>query len=79
MTQVDVRAAQAQLSRLLAPAQRGEQIVITRRGQPVVRLMPIAKPSGRRRLGTLRGKVRIAPDFDAPLPPELLTTFEASS
>jgi prevent-host-death family protein len=42
MATVDAVAAKANFSALLERAERGEQIVITRRGKPVAHLMPIA-------------------------------------
>ena len=44
--------------------------------KPVARLMPLAVPVRRRRLGLLKGKIKIAEDFDAPLPEEILRLFE---
>jgi prevent-host-death family protein len=67
--------AKSDLSRLVARALAGEEVIITRSGKPVVRLDPVRS---RRVPGTARGKITISPDFDAPLPDELLTTFERS-
>jgi len=53
----------------MARAARGEEILVTRRGKPYVRIVP-ARPPGPSGPGTypLRGAlVRMAPDFDAPL------------
>ena len=69
MTKVNVHAAKTQLSRLIDAALRGEDVVISRDDEPVVRLVPIRPPAAeRRRLGTAKGRVTIADDFDAPLP-----------
>ena len=75
---VSVYAAKARLSELLALAEQGEEVVITRHGRPVAQLVP-AKVPGRRVLGRLRGRIRIAKDFDAPLPGDILDAFEGSS
>ena len=69
--------AKTELSRLVERALAGEEVVIARAGVPVVRLVPIAQ-QGRRKLGQWRGKVRMAPDFDAPLPEEELRHWEGS-
>ncbi len=50
--------------------------MINRAGKPVARLVPAVQSHGPRVLGSDEGKVFIADDFDAPLPKELLTTFE---
>lgn len=77
MVEVNVHEAKTHLSRLLARVARGEEIVIARAGRPVARLVPVARPKGRRVLGRDKGKLIIAEDFDAPLPPELLAAFES--
>ena len=74
--EISVYAAKAQLSRLLDRAAEGEEIVITRHGRPVARLVA-ARPSAEpRKLGRLRGKIRVKRGFDAPLPDDVLDAFE---
>ena len=75
---VSIYEAKTHLSHLVDRALRGEQVVITRHGRPVARLVPAARPRAPRRLGALRGKVRVAADFDAPLPDDFLASFEGS-
>jgi antitoxin (DNA-binding transcriptional repressor) of toxin-antitoxin stability system len=53
----------------------GEEIVITRRGAEVARLVPAGKGAGRQ-LGIDRGRYTVPDDFDAPLPDEELAAFE---
>ncbi|MEI9410765.1 type II toxin-antitoxin system prevent-host-death family antitoxin [Mesorhizobium sp. Ld1326N3] len=59
-------SAGAKLSELVRRAKAGEEIVLTRRGKAVARLLP---PPGKEdllpRIGALKGKIRIADDFDA--------------
>jgi prevent-host-death family protein len=73
MPTVRVHEAKAHLSRLLQRVEKGEVITIARGDHPVARLVPIADPP--RRLGLLKGKIWIAKDFDAPLPPDVLAGF----
>jgi prevent-host-death family protein len=73
---VSLYEAKTRLSHLVDRALRGDQVVITRHGRPVARLVPAAPPRKPRRLGVLRGKIRVAADFDAPLPNDLLVLFE---
>lgn len=61
------------LSRLLDRALAGEEVVVTRSGRPVAKLIPL--PREPRRPGRLAGKLTIAPDFDAPLPEGLAAAF----
>ncbi len=44
MGAVNLAEAKAHLSELVSKAQGGEETVITRRGQPVARLVPVARP-----------------------------------
>lgn len=65
--------AQAQLTELVAAAEAGEEVVITRDGQPVARLLPAQRtmaivPLRRpRKAGSARGLVVVRDDFDDPL------------
>ena len=77
--EVSVYAAKTHLSRLLDRAAKGEEIVITRNRRPVAKLVPIGAARGARRLGALRGRIRVAKDFDAPLPSEVLDAFEGKT
>lgn len=72
----NVHEAKTHLSKLLERTADGEEIIIARAGVPVARLVPIAPSPTERPLGSERGTVRIADDFDAPLPPDLLDAFE---
>jgi prevent-host-death family protein len=73
---VNVYAAKTHLSRLIDQVNAGEEIVITRHGRPVARLIPAEAAPPKRRLGTLRGKVWMAENFGAPLPDHLLDLFQ---
>jgi prevent-host-death family protein len=71
MTRVGMHEAKTQLSRLVERAEGGEEIVITRRGEPTVRLVPARQGDGFASLvGTWQGRVRVGDDFDE-LPDEL--------
>ncbi len=76
MKTVNVHEAKTHLSRLLARVAAGEEIVISRAGKPIARLVPIAGARETRALGTERGRIVIADDFDAPLPDDVLSAFE---
>lgn len=74
MVEVGVREAKATLSQLLKRVAAGEEVTITRSGEPVARLVPFA-PRSTRALGQDAGLYEVPEDFDAPLPPELLASF----
>jgi prevent-host-death family protein len=67
--------AKTQLSKLVERALGGEEIVLTRRGVPAVRLVP-ERPSGgfAQLAGAWAGRVRIADDFDE-LPEDVAEAF----
>lgn len=67
--------AKTHLSRLLQRVAAGEEIIISRAGKPVAKLVPIQRET-RRVLGRDRGLFEVPGDFDAPLPPEVLEAFE---
>ena len=75
-TTVNVHEAKTHLSRLLERVSQGEEIVIAKAGRPVARLVAV-RGSGKRRVpGSARGQVKMAEDFDAPLPEEIQRHFE---
>lgn len=77
MTDVDVESAGEDLSRLVDRAMTGEDLVISRDGVPVVRLVWLKDQAPQRRqLGLLEGQITTTPDFDAPLPDDILAAFE---
>jgi antitoxin (DNA-binding transcriptional repressor) of toxin-antitoxin stability system len=77
MKPVQIGEAQASLSRLIARACAGEDVVIARGDTPVVRLVPLVPAKRRRRKpGAWRGKLVVGPDFFAPLSDEELAVWE---
>lgn len=74
---VSLYEAKTRLSELVEQAAQGREIIIAKSGKPKARLVPLA-PKDTRHLrvpGRGKGRVWIAPDFDAPLPPEILRLF----
>lgn len=65
---MNVAEAKAKLSELIDAVLDGEEVVISRRNVPVVRLTAVEGARARPVFGRLRGKVRLAADFDEPLP-----------
>jgi prevent-host-death family protein len=75
MAQVGMHEAKTQLSQLVARAEGGEEIVITRNGKPVARLTPVTPASSFSSLrGKYRGQIVIADDFDG-LPDDIAEAF----
>ena len=64
--QVNIHEAKTHFSRLVERAAAGEEIVIAKAGQPRARLVPLERPSGRRRgYGSMRGKIWLADDWNS--------------
>ena len=74
MAQFSVHDAKTNLSRLIAEALAGGEVVIARGRVPVVRLVPV-NPRGKRCFGALKGKIAMDARFDEPLPDEELASW----
>ncbi len=72
---VNVHDAKTNLSRLLAQVEAGEEVIIARRGRPVVRLVPY-KVQGKRQPDVLKGRIVIPDTFFDPLPERELKAWE---
>lgn len=70
---VNVHQAKTHLTQLLKRVSEGEEIIIAKKGQPVAKLVAIPKEP--RRPGRLKGKIRMAEAFDAPLPETIAEPF----
>jgi prevent-host-death family protein len=76
---INLYEAKTHLSQLVERAAAGEEIIIAKAGRPKARLVPIQKTQRRRKPGLWKGRVRIADDFDDPLPDDILAGFEGGS
>lgn len=61
---VNMHQAKSSLSRLVQRALDGEEVVIARKGEPLVKLVPVPKTPKRRIPGRLKESVWIGPDFE---------------
>jgi prevent-host-death family protein len=59
-----IHEAKAKLSELIEAALSGEEIIIARRKTPLVKIVPLSSSHADRRLGTARGMIQIADDFN---------------
>ncbi len=73
---VNIHEAKTQFSKLLKRVQLGEEIVISKAGKPIARLVPFPAPALVRKPGTAKGMITMSADFDAPLPEDLQKAFE---
>ncbi|HLY58066.1 MAG TPA: type II toxin-antitoxin system prevent-host-death family antitoxin [Stellaceae bacterium] len=78
MRTVNIHEAKTHLSRLVDQAAKGEPFVIAKAGKPLVKVVPLDTPAERpvRRLGFLRGQLKIPDDFDTMGQEEIIRLFE---
>ena len=74
--EVNIHEAKTRFSDLLRRVAAGEEVVISRAGTPIARLVPVGDRE-RRRFGMDRGVFEVPDDFDAPLRSDLLDAFES--
>ena len=61
---VNMHEAKTSLSRLVERALAGEDIVIARNGEPLVKLVPVPKEPKQRVPGRSKGRVWMSPGFE---------------
>jgi prevent-host-death family protein len=71
----NISDAKSHLSELIEKVLRGEEVIIAKAGKPVVRLVPYVKDNSPRIPGRLKGKIKIAEDFDI-TPDQIIKDFE---
>ena len=76
MEKVQLHEAKARLSELVDRAQSGEEVVISRHGKAVAKLVGYRPQRARRLGGVLRGKIKFRKGWHGPLPEEILAYFE---
>ena len=76
MLTATIHEAKTNLSRLIERAERGEDAVIARGKQPVVRLVPVGNGPKKRMPGMFRGEFEVGAGFFDPLPEDELTAWE---
>ena len=72
----NIHEAKTHLSKLLLRVIAGEEITIAKAGKPIAKIVPITQKKVSRKPGSAKGKIWIAPDFNAPLPDDILAAFE---
>lgn len=61
---INIHEAKTNLSKLIEKTQKGEDIIISKAGQPVAKLVAYKQPLKPRKLGLLKGKIHVPDDFD---------------
>jgi prevent-host-death family protein len=67
MQSINIHQAKTHLSMLLSQVISGKEIIISKAGKPIAKLVPFQPPPKARMLGKYQGLIKISEDFDAPL------------
>ena len=70
----NISEAKAELSALVEAVSKGEEVIIGKAGVPVARLVRYEGQAEPRRPGALKGRIKLAADFDE-LPEDLAVAF----
>lgn len=74
---LNIHEAKTHLSKLIEAVESGDEVVIAKAGKPVAKLVPLtAAPL--RSPGSMKGKFVLPEDFDAPLPDDVLASFNGA-
>lgn len=65
-SQFNIHEAKTQLSRIVERVEHGEEIIISRAGEPVAKVVPLPRRFHRPGYGSLKGKLKLADDWDSP-------------
>ena len=74
----NISEAKAELSSLIQQVLKGDEVILSKAGKPVAKLVPYQGASKPRQPGSLAGQIWIAPDFDT-LPDDIANAFGAGS
>ena len=64
---INIHEAKTHLSRLVEDVANGNEVLIAKGGRAMARLVPLGRDDSPRKVGLLKGKLRIGDDFDLSL------------
>jgi prevent-host-death family protein len=73
---IDIHEAMIHLSRLVDEVAAGAEVTIAKAGNPIARLTPLTGIRRPKKLGLLKGKIKVPDDFNAPLSEDVVANFE---
>ncbi len=78
METFNIHHAKTHLSRLVEKAAKGEPFVIAKAGKPLVKVVPLDPPAEKqiRRIGFMKGEIKVPDDFDRMHEDEIRKLFE---
>jgi prevent-host-death family protein len=81
MRTFNIHETKTHLSRLVDEAEQGDSFVIAKAGKPKVKVVRIDAPEAKpkRRIGFLKGRIKVPDDFDTMFADEIEKTFSGES
>ncbi len=73
--EIGIHEAKTKLSKLIPAVLSGEEVIITKSGKPLVKLVPVEAQQGDRPLGIYADKVKLSADLLEPLPEGIARDF----
>ena len=78
MQQYNIHNAKTHLSTLVDKAAAGDSFIIAKAGKPMVKVIPMSMQKTARRVGFLKGQIKVPADFDKLGQDEIIDIFEGS-
>jgi prevent-host-death family protein len=75
-TIINIHEAKTHLSRIVDEVAAGREVIIAKAGKPMARLAPLVRAPRPKKLGLLKGKLKVPDDFNKPLEDSELAEFE---
>ncbi len=72
---IGIHEAKTRLSKLIPAVLSGEEVIITKSGKPLVKLVPVQSQEGDRPLGIYASKIRFSGNLQEPLPEDIIGDF----
>jgi prevent-host-death family protein len=73
---INIHEAKTHLSRIVDEVAAGSEVIIAKAGKPMARLMPLSSIPRAKKLGLLKGKIKVPDDFNAALSEDVIADFE---
>lgn len=73
---INIHEAKTHLSKIVDEVAAGAEVIIAKAGKPMARLSPFHAPVRPKKLGLLKGKIKVPDDFNAPLDDNVIAAFE---
>jgi prevent-host-death family protein len=67
MHNIDINQAKQNFTALIEKTVSNGEVIITKDGQPFVKMVPLTKTMKKRKFGTAKGLIKMADDFDQPI------------